>query len=100
MENTTIADGLVPLTSVEHLGRFLRDQRKARKLTLHDSAALANCSVQFLHDLESGKPSIQMGRALDYAQKLGLKLYMSGPQLPSSAVAQPKRAKAKRDASA
>lgn len=41
-----------------------------------------------------------MGRALDYAQKLGLKLYMSGPQLPSSAVAQPKRAKAKRDASA
>jgi len=100
MQNTTIEEGLLPLTSVEALGRFLRAHRKARKLSLHDSAALANCSVQFLHDLESGKPTIQMGRALDYAQKLGLKLHMSGPQLPSSVVAQPKRPRAKRDASA
>lgn len=100
MQNTTITEGFVPLTSVEDLGRFLRAHRKARKLSLHDSAALANCSVQFLHDLERGKPSIQMGRALDYALKLGLKLHMSGPQLPSSTVVQPKRAKAKRVVSA
>lgn len=100
MQNTMTAEGLVPLTSVEDLGRFLRAHRKARKLSLHDSAALANCSVQFLHDLESGKPSIQMGRALDYALKLGLKLHMSGLPLPSGAVVQPKHAKGKRDASA
>ena len=101
MQNTTLAEGFAPLTSVEDLGRFLRAHRKARKLSLHDSAALANCSVQFLHDLERGKPTIQMGRALDYALKLGVKLHLSGPPLPSGDVVPPKRAKAnKRDAPA
>lgn len=60
------------ISSVEDFGRILRAKRKAQKLTIHDAAALAGVSVQFLHDLESGKPSIQMGRALNYASMLGL----------------------------
>ena len=67
------------IRSVEDLGRILRARRKAQKLTIHNAAALAGCSVQFLHDLESGKPSIQMGRALEYARKLGLRFDVAAP---------------------
>ena len=65
---------LHPIRSVADLGALLRVRRKARKLRLHDAAALAGCSVQFLHDLEAGKTTIRMGLALDYASKFGVTL--------------------------
>ncbi len=79
--SSTKSEEFLPLNEVADLGRFLRVHRKARKLSIHDAAALAGCSVQFLHDLESGKPTIRMGNALGYARKLGLELHMSGPKL-------------------
>lgn len=81
-----IEEEFVPLSTVADLGTYLRAHRKARKLTLQDAAALAGCSIQFLHDLETGKPTIRMGRALEYAQLLGLRLHASGPQLSTPAV--------------
>ncbi|MEO8204271.1 MAG: helix-turn-helix domain-containing protein [Betaproteobacteria bacterium] len=69
---STFVEEISPVSSVEDFGRILREMRKAQKLTIHDAAGLAGVSVQFLHDLESGKPSIQMGRALNYASMLGL----------------------------
>ena len=75
----------MPIGTVEDLGRFLRMHRKARKITLRDAAALAGCSVQFLHDLESGKPTIRMGNVLGYAGQLGVKFHVSGPRLPAPA---------------
>ena len=74
LNSSTIEEDYSPIASVADLGLLLRAQRKAQKLTLHDAAALSGVSIQFLHDLETGKQSIQMGRALKYALMLGIKL--------------------------
>ncbi len=73
-KNSTLVEESLTISSVADFGRLLRKRRKTQKLTIHDAAALAGVSIQFLHDLESGKYSIQMGRALDYASMLGLRL--------------------------
>ena len=78
---STSDDGLSIIHTVADFGRLLRARRKAEKLTLHDAAALAGVSIQFLHDLESGKHTIQMGRALEYGSKLGLTIEVRGPKL-------------------
>lgn len=67
------------VSTVEEFGRMLRAKRKSQDMTIHDAALLADFSVQFLHDLETGKPTIQMGRALTYARMLGLRVSVSDP---------------------
>ena len=89
--SSTIEEEIVPLTTVEDLGQVLRAHRKARALTIQNAAALAGCSVQFLHDLESGKPTIRMGLALKYARQLGLRIHVSGPKFPAAQLKAPKR---------
>lgn len=58
------------------LGRAVRAARKAQKLATNDAAALCGVSIQFLQDLEHGKPTIQFDRALHVAAQLGLVLVL------------------------
>ena len=88
--SSTIEEEIVDLATVEDLGDLLRAHRKARKLTIQNAAALAGCSIQFLHDLESGKPTIRMGLALKYARQLGLRIHASGSKLPAVQVKRPR----------
>lgn len=64
-----------PVRTVADLGRLLRQQRQAQRLSIHDAANLAGFSLRFVQDLEAGKPTIQMGRALSYAAMLGIALH-------------------------
>ena len=81
-ESTTsvVGTGDQPIRTVADLGRFLRHRRKLQKLSIHHAATLAGYSLRFVQDLESGKPTIQMGRALDYAAKLGVSLHATPTQ--------------------
>lgn len=54
------------------LGALIRAHREAAGLRLEDLAAAAGVGVRFVHDLETGKPSCQIGRALVVASSLGL----------------------------
>ncbi len=58
----------------EDLGKVIRQRRKAAKLTQKKAAALAGIGVRFLSELERGKPTSQIGKALKVAQLLGLEI--------------------------
>ena len=54
------------------LGVLVRAHREAAGLRLEDLAGAAGVGIRFVHDLEKGKPSCQLGRSLAVAASLGL----------------------------
>lgn len=63
--------------SVE-LGRVLRQVRKSQGLTQQELALIANTAPRFLSELERGKPTCQLGKALHVARCLGVQLELTG----------------------
>jgi y4mF family transcriptional regulator len=60
------------ITDSKSLGLLIRNERKAQKLTQEQLAGLTGVGVRFLRELEAGKESCQVGRALQVASSLGL----------------------------
>ncbi|GLS31026.1 transcriptional regulator, XRE family [Mesorhizobium albiziae] len=60
------------ITDTESLGLLIRKERKAQKLTQEQLAGLTGVGVRFVRELEAGKESCQVGRALQVAASLGL----------------------------
>jgi HTH-type transcriptional regulator / antitoxin HipB len=58
----------------QQFGLLVREARKNAKLTQAEAAALCSVSVPFFSHLESGKPTIQLEKALHVAAQLGLRL--------------------------
>jgi len=54
------------------LGRLLRRRRKALGLTQAELAAMSGVGNRFVSELENGKPSLEMGRALTVLESAGL----------------------------
>jgi transcriptional regulator with XRE-family HTH domain len=55
------------------LGALIRSRREAMNLRLDDLASAAGVGRRFLHELETGKPSCQLGLALAVASAVGLR---------------------------
>ncbi|MBL0375549.1 helix-turn-helix transcriptional regulator [Rhizobium sp. KVB221] len=60
------------LTDSKSLGALIRHERRSQGLTQEQLAGLAGVGVRFVRELEAGKESCQLGRALLVAQTLGL----------------------------
>lgn len=60
------------ITDSKSLGLLIRQERKAQKLTQEQLAGLTGVGVRFVRELEAGKESCQIGRALLVAASLGL----------------------------
>jgi len=60
------------------LGAVIRQARKEQGLTLTQVSGLSGIGVRFLSELERGKSTIQLGKALEVIELLGLKLQVSG----------------------
>lgn len=54
------------------LGLLIRSERKAQGLTQEQLAGLTGVGVRFVRELEAGKESCQLGRALQVMAALGL----------------------------
>ena len=55
-------------------------QRERLGLRQEELADIAGCSTRFVHDLETGKPTVQLGKVLDVLDALGLGLaVVDGP---------------------
>lgn len=54
------------------LGLLIRKERKAQGLTQEQLAGLTGVGVRFVRELEAGKESCQLGRALQVMAALGL----------------------------
>ncbi len=60
--------------SAADFGAVLRRRRKDLGHTLAEAAALSRVGIRFLSELERGKPTAEIGRALKVARRLGLQL--------------------------
>jgi len=60
--------------SSEELGNLARAHRKACGLTLEQTAGVGGMGTRFLSELERGKPTAQLGKALEVLQLLGLEV--------------------------
>lgn len=60
------------ISSAKKLGQAVRAKRKADGLTQVKTAALCGVGIRFISDLENGKPTIELGKALSVVTGLGL----------------------------
>jgi len=60
------------ITSTNDYGKLLKEKRKALGYTQGYISQVTGYSTSFISDLENGKPTIELGRALHLAQMLGL----------------------------
>jgi len=61
------------LNNAKAFGKAVRIYRKKQGITQLQMAAVANTGLRFISDLENGKPSIQLDKALRVAWLLGIR---------------------------
>jgi predicted transcriptional regulator len=69
---TVVAD-TIGSNHARRLGALIRARRESMNLRLDDLASAAGVGRRFLYELETGKPSCQLGRALAVAAAVGLR---------------------------
>ena len=62
------------LVDAKIFGQAIRKYRKKQGATQIQLAAAANTGLRFIGDLENGKPTVQLDKALRVAKILGLKI--------------------------
>lgn len=62
------------INNVSDLGTIIRQQRKKRGYTIDEVSAHANCGVRYLGELERGKNTAEIGKALAVCRVLGIHL--------------------------
>ena len=72
------------LTTAE-IGDIVRTTRKAAGLRQDELAGAAAVGLRFIVDLEAGKPTAQLGKALQVLAALGCSLDITPPPGPESA---------------
>lgn len=70
------------------IGRAIRAARRAKGMTQRDLASASSVGVRFLIEMERGKPTAQLGKALDVLKALGIELALrrDDDQSPVSSV--------------
>jgi y4mF family transcriptional regulator len=67
------------ILDAQSLGQAIRQQRRRLKVTQRDLAMTSGTGLRFIIDLEKGKPTCQLGKAIEIVKALGLKLEISEP---------------------
>lgn len=75
-ENNTIETHL-KIGSVADLGKYIKAFRSSQEMTQSDISGLANTGNRFIVELENGKETVQLNKALDVLSALGLELTLS-----------------------
>jgi len=65
------------LSDAKTFGEVVRKYRKKHGATQTQVAALANTGLRFISELENGKPTVQLDKALRVAKILGIKIEIS-----------------------
>ena len=69
--------------SPQDLGKLIRDTRKRLGVTQRDLALTSGTGLRFVIDLEKGKETCQIGKALTILNTLGIKVTLTPPPAPS-----------------
>ncbi|WP_349322253.1 helix-turn-helix domain-containing protein [Asticcacaulis sp. MM231] len=62
------------ISNAENFGTMVAQARRALGLTQRDLALAINTGERFIVDLEAGKPTAQLGKALAAAKAVGIRL--------------------------
>jgi HTH-type transcriptional regulator/antitoxin HipB len=62
------------LETPRQFGALIRERRRALGLTQEELALAVNVGPRFIAELEAGKPTCQLGKALAVARAVGVKL--------------------------
>ena len=62
------------LDNSKTFGKIIRTYRKRQGATQTQLAAVANTGLRFISDLENGKPTVQLDKALRVAKILGVNI--------------------------
>jgi len=73
-ENRETAYGRV--ASTNDLGRAIRSKRKEIGMRQETAAGMTGVGTKFLSQLENGKETAELGKALQVLHKMGLELYV------------------------
>jgi len=65
--------------TVEEIGNLIRATRKGLGVTQRELALTSGTGLRFVVDLERGKETCEMGKALNILQTLGIKLTLVPP---------------------
>ena len=66
---------------IEKLGQFVKQARKEQGLTQEQLAATTGVGVRFIRELEQGKESCHIGKALTVVSMLGIDIKIGGEVL-------------------
>lgn len=66
------------IVTIRSLGQAIRRARKQQGLTQMQLAGVAGVGLRFIRELEQGKESCHIGKALSVARLLGLSLMLTG----------------------
>ncbi|MCG8684989.1 MAG: helix-turn-helix domain-containing protein [Desulfobacterales bacterium] len=58
------------------IGQYIREARKVQGLTQTEAAGYLNVGVRFLSDLENGKPTVQLDKALQVLEGMGYRVFV------------------------
>ena len=66
---------MIPVADTADLGRLIRDERKRQHMTQTELAGLSGVGITYLPQLENGKETAEIGKALNVLTMLGMDLY-------------------------
>ena len=66
---------------IEKLGKMIKKVRKEHRLTQEQLAATTGVGVRFIRELEQGKESCHIGKALTVVAMLGIDIEANGIKL-------------------
>ena len=72
----------MPLTP-QQIGILIRDTRREGGVTQKNLALTSGTGLRFVIDLEKGKETCEIGKALTVLQTLGIKLTLTPPPPPA-----------------
>jgi y4mF family transcriptional regulator len=70
--------------TVQKIGQLVRESRKRLGVTQKDLALTSGTGLRFVIDLEKGKETCQIGKALTVLQTLGIKIVLAPPAVSES----------------
>lgn len=64
------------IRTTHDLGSIIREERRAQGLTQTELAGFSGVGLTFISNLENGKRTAEVGKALQVAETLGLDIYV------------------------
>ena len=65
--------------TAQDIGKLVRDTRKSLRVTQKDLALTSGTGLRFVIELEKGKPTCEIGKALTVIQTLGISITFTRP---------------------